>query len=103
MEAGDEGLVNFVEVGICCTDEQRGETPGPAPAMASAANPAIKQQAKDKVFREMRRLADVIVNQVELAVGHRGIEPPKYSPHARSGVLPGKGARKHRQDNLRPS
>src|SRR5437879_3642367 len=73
--AGDEGLVDFVERGIACRDRKGGECPRPAPSNARAAHTAKKKNIEDEIFREVRGLADVMVNDVELIGGQRAEEP----------------------------
>src|SRR5260370_33563534 len=64
--AGDERLVKFIQDGISCGAEECREAPRPAPPFAVPAHTAVEQQAKDKIFREVRALSDEIVNRREL-------------------------------------
>ena len=73
--AGDERLMDFVERGIAGSDEERGESPGPAPADAGTSNAAKEEQAKNKIFSEVGRFANVVVDQIKLRVGQAGYEP----------------------------
>src|SRR5438552_9864335 len=64
--AGDEGLVNFIQNGISRGAEECRDAPRPAPAFAVAAHAAIKQQTKNKIFCEVRGLADEVMDELEL-------------------------------------
>ena len=102
LATGDEGLMDFVESGIAGSDEERGESPGPAPADARATNAAIEQEAKDEVFDEVGRLANVVVDQIKLRVGQAGYEPAEDGLDERGGVLGGEGVGGHDEDNGGP-
>src|SRR5260370_647391 len=64
--AGDERLVNFIQDGISRGEEECRKAPRPAPPLAVAAKAAIEQQAKDKIFREVRALSNEIVDRLKL-------------------------------------
>src|SRR6266849_251705 len=102
LATGDEGLMDYVESGIAGSDEERGEAPGPAPADARASNAAIEQEAKDEVFDEVGRLANVVVDDVKLFVGQAGYEPAQDGLDERRGVLRGEGVGGHDEDNDGP-
>src|ERR1700675_1887352 len=67
--AGDEGLMDFVHDGIACGYGEGGDAPGPAPAFAIAADAAIDQETKNKIFCEVGAFADDVVNETELVFG----------------------------------
>src|SRR6266705_3358313 len=59
--AGHERLVNFIQDGISRGAKKCREAPRPAPPFAVAAHATVEQQAKHKIFREVRALSDEIV------------------------------------------
>src|SRR5260370_385629 len=69
--AGDERLVNFIQDGISCGAKKCREAPRPAPPFAVAAHSAIQQQAKDKIFHEVRALSNEIVDRQKLIFSKR--------------------------------
>ena len=77
LAAGDEGLVDFVERGIAARDEERSQSPGPAPADVAAANAAKEKRAEDEVLGEVGALANVMMDEVKLGRGQIGFEPAK--------------------------
>lgn len=100
--AGDEGLMDFVESGIAGGDKERGESPGPAPARAGTSNAAKEEKAKDEVFNEVGRFANVVVDQPKLRVGQTGYEPAENGLQDRGGVLRGEGVGGHDEDDDSP-
>lgn len=102
LAAGDESLVDFVERGIAESDEQRGQSPGPAPANARATNPAVEQQAEDKVLGEVGGLANVMVNELELRGGQVRFEPAQDGPEKPRGVIGGESICGHDEDDRGP-
>jgi hypothetical protein len=93
--AGDEGLMDFVERGIPGGDEERGKSPGPAPADAGASNAPKEEQAKNEVFNEVGRLPNVVVDHVKLLVGQTGYEPAEDGLQDCGGMLRGEGVGGH--------
>ena len=102
LAAGDEGLVDFVQCGIAESDEERGQSPGPAPAGARPANAAVKEHAEDKIFGEVGGFTDVVVNDLELMRGNVRFEPADDGPEKGGSVLGGKSICRHGEDERGP-
>src|SRR5260221_9141330 len=100
--AGDEGLVNFIENGISRGAEKCRDAPRPAPPFSVAAQAAIKQKTKNKIFCEVRALADEVMDEFELIGGKRRIQPTQDGVKHPAGVLRGEGVCGHREDEARP-
>jgi hypothetical protein len=66
--AGHEGLMDFVEAGVAGGDDESGDAPSPAPAEASAADGAEKQNAEDEILGEVGGLADDVMNVSNLVM-----------------------------------
>src|SRR5260370_26501652 len=94
--------MDFVEGGIAGSEEEGGESPGPTPADAGAANATIEKQAKNDIFGEMGRLTNVVVDHVKLFAGQAGYEPAEDGLEERGGVLRGEGVGGHGEDNGGP-
>jgi len=100
--AGHERLVNFIHDGISCGAEKCRDAPRPAPPFSVAAHAAIKQQAKNKIFREVRALTDDVMDEFELVGGQRRIQPAQDRLEQRSGMLRRKRVCGHREDEACP-
>ena len=85
--ADDERLMDFVHDGIACGDGEGRDAPRPAPAFAIAADAAVDQDAKNKIFGEVGALADDVVNEIELVFGEMGEKPFHEEGKNRCGVL----------------
>ena len=85
--AGNESLMKLVGSGVRGSDEQCDQPPGPAPARAAEANATKEQQRKDKVFSEMRALANEMMDDRKLFSGYRGVDPPQDWLEDGGGVL----------------
>ena len=101
--AGDEGLMDFVEDGVACGDGQSRDAPGPAPASAIAADPAVDQEAEDKIFSEVGAFADDVVDEIELVFGEMRKEPFHEEGKNCRGVFGGEGVGGERENDAGPS
>src|SRR5205807_1538648 len=88
--ANHERLVNFIQQGIARGDEQRAESPHPAPAGLAAPQRAVQQQEKHKVLREMRALANDMMDVVVLTLRQPGNEPAQNRLEKPFRVIRGK-------------
>jgi len=59
--------MEFIGSGVRRGNEKGGNSPTPAPTGAASANGTVEQQEKHKVLREMRALADEMVDDRELS------------------------------------
>src|SRR5579859_7337170 len=72
------------------------------PAFASASKAAKEQEAKNKIFGEVRAFADDMVNQTELVRGQVRKKPFYEERENRRGVLGGEGVGRYRKDYASP-
>src|SRR6266850_7740 len=100
--AGDERLVNLIQDGVSCGAEECRQAPRPAPPLAVTAHPAIEQQAKHKIFREVRALSNEIVDRPELILCKRRNQPPQNRFEHPRRVLRGERVRGCREDDPCP-
>jgi len=59
-------LMEFIGGGVRGGNEQRGDSPTPAPTSAASANRAVQQKEKREILTEMCTLSDEIVDDFEL-------------------------------------
>src|SRR6266705_600693 len=64
-----ECLVNLIQCGIPRSAQKCRNGPRPAPAPSASARAAIQQEAKHKIFREVRALADDLMDRFKLICG----------------------------------
>ena len=102
LAAGDECLMYLVEGGVYGGDEERGHSPGPAPASAGSANTAVQEQTEHKVFAEMGGFANEVVNEVDLRRGQGRIDPVQDALEDGEGVLSREGIGGHNKDDDSP-
>ena len=69
LATGDEGLVDFVERGVAARDEERSQSPGPAPADVAATNATEQKHTEDEVLGEVGALANVMMDELKLRGG----------------------------------
>ena len=94
--------MKFVGSGVSRGDEQRGGSPSPAPSRAASSHRAVEQQAKHKILRKMRALANEVMHQVILALRQPGDQPAQDRLEEPFRVFRGEGIGRHREDHARP-
>ena len=102
LARGDKGLMDFVQGGVARGDEPGGEGPGPVPTDARAANAAVQQRIENEVFGEMRRLADVVMDDFKGGIAEGRREPAENGPNDGARVCGGKGVCGSCEDNDAP-
>jgi hypothetical protein len=100
--AGDKGLVDFVHDGIAGGDGEGGDAPRPPPALAIAADAAVDQHAKNKIFGEVGAFADDMVNEIELVFGEVRKKPVDEGGEKACSVLGREGVGRECEDNAGP-
>ena len=100
--AGDESLMNFIEAGVRSGGEPCEKCPSPAPAGAIAAETPEEQEAKNKIFSEMRALADEMVDEVELMRVEMREQPVDEGQEHGRGVVRGEIVGREREDEASP-
>jgi len=100
--AGDECLMDFVHDGVACGCGESGDTPGPAPPLAIAADAAVEQKTKHKIFGEVRAFADDVVNEIELCFGEMRVKPLHDNGENRRGVVGREGVGRESENDASP-
>jgi hypothetical protein len=100
--AGDEGLMDFVHNGVACSYGESGDTPGPAPALAIAADATVEQNTKNKIFGEVRAFADDVVNEIELSFCEMRVKPLYDYGENRRGVVGREGVGRESENDASP-
>lgn len=100
--ADDKGLVDFVEAGIASGDKPSGKAPGPAPAFAVAAEAAIEEEEKNKVFGEMGAFADQMVDEIEPIVTEVRKKPVDEGRENHGGMFGRKSIGREGEDEAGP-
>ena len=95
--------MDFIHDRIACGEGEGGDAPGPAPAFAIAADAAVDQEAENKIFGEVGRFADDVVNEIELSFGEIGKEPFHEDRENGRGVFRGEGIGREGEDQAGPS
>ena len=80
-------LVNFVQCGVPGGNEPGKHRRRQVPSAAHSSQPAIKKQKENEVLREMRALANDVVNEVERCRVDPGKEPAKNRLNDAASVL----------------
>src|SRR5205814_5554949 len=94
--------MDLIERRIACRNRQRCQRPGPSPASAPAANSPKQQQTENKILREVRRLANEVMDHIELLKRERWPHPMQYRIKDRSCVVGRKRIRGHRKNHASP-
>ena len=61
--------MDFVEAGVASGDEPGGESGGPIPAAAVAAQATKQEEKENKIFREVGKFTDDVVDKFNLMPG----------------------------------
>ena len=102
LPAGDKELVDFVQGPISGCNGERRKAPSPAPTPAAATHAPVDRQGENKIFRDMRHLADDVMNHRELRLGNRGKQPAQDGFDDARSMLRGKGIRGHDENEAGP-
>ncbi len=91
--AGHEGLMDFIGNRVSRGNEKGSDSPGPTPACLATSHGAVEQNAKHKIFREVRALANDVMHEVILGLGQSWYQPAQNRLEKPSRVLGRKGVR----------